>query len=285
MSGIVVSTPADISANSRRIGPQFGPPRRRRRFYSGSVDKSLRFLLACASACWLVAAVLGTLLVATAVQAAEGEAAVLSAPLAQQVQQLALAAGERAGDGGARIEVELGALDPRLHLAPCARIEPYLPTGSRPWGRTRVGLRCVQGRTPWNVYLPVTVKVFGTALVATAALPAGATLGPGDLREAEVDLAAAPGAAFTRAEAAVGRTLARSVGAGDTLRQTDLRARQYFAAGDTVQIRAIGRGYQVSGAGQALSPGLEGRPVRVRTDSGRIVSGVAVAEHRVEITL
>jgi flagella basal body P-ring formation protein FlgA len=47
----------------------------------------------------------------------------------------------------------------------------------------------------------------------------------------------------------------------------------------------VGSGYQVSGEGQALTPGLEGQTVRVRTDSGRVVTGQAVADHRVEIPL
>ena len=43
---------------------------------------------------------------------------------------------------GARVQALPGALDPRLNLAPCTRVEPYLPAGVPPWGRTRVGLRC-----------------------------------------------------------------------------------------------------------------------------------------------
>jgi flagellar basal body P-ring formation protein FlgA len=40
-----------------------------------------------------------------------------------------------------RPEIEVGALDTRLRLAPCQQVEPYLPRGSRLWGRTRIGLR------------------------------------------------------------------------------------------------------------------------------------------------
>ena len=65
----------------------------------------------------------------------------------------------------ARVEVVVGQLDPRLHLAPCERIEPYLPPNVRLWGKSRIGLRCTQGRTAWNVYLPIIVKVWGRALV------------------------------------------------------------------------------------------------------------------------
>src|SRR5688572_30171507 len=99
----------------------------------------------------------------------------LEAGVEQQVRALALAGTQQAG-AGFRVEVEVGRLDARLRLAPCQRIEPYLPANSRLWGRTRIGLRCAQGASPWNVFLPITVKVFGRALVAAAPLPVGTTL-------------------------------------------------------------------------------------------------------------
>jgi flagellar basal body P-ring formation protein FlgA len=212
---------------------------------------------------------------------AEQAAPAVVAELEQQVRQFTLEAGAAPG---LRLEVQVGSLDSRLRLAPCARVEPYLPAGTRLWGRTRIGLRCAQGGTPWNVYLPLTVKVFGRGLTAAAALPAGATLTATDLRAGEVDLADAA-APLLNPEAAVGRTLARPLTAGQTLHQGDLRARQWFAAGDTVQVTAIGSGFRVSGEGQALGPGLEGQPARVRTESGRVVVGMPVAERRLEVSL
>ena len=204
-----------------------------------------------------------------------------AAELEQQARQFVL---DSAATADARVEVEVGALDPRLRLAPCEKVEPYIPTGTRLWGRTRIGLRCVQGPTPWNVYLPLVVKVFGAGLTAAAALPAGAVLTAADLLPAEVDLA--DGAAPVLApNAAIGRALARPLAAGQTLRSADLRLRQWFAAGDTVQITAIGNGFRISGEGQALGPGLEGRPARVRLDGGRIVVARPVAERHVEIRL
>ena len=185
---------------------------------------------------------------------------------------------------GLRVEVEVGALDARLRLAPCQRVEPYLPVGTRLWGRTRIGLRCTEGPTLWNVYLPLTVKVFGPGLVAAAALPAGTALAAADLRPAEVDLAGGA-LALARPELAVGRTLARPLAPGQALHAADLRTRQWFAAGETVQISAVGDGFRVSGEGQALGPGLEGQPVRVRTDSGRVVTGLPVADRHLEIRL
>lgn len=207
------------------------------------------------------------------------------AGLGAQVQQMARDSAGRAGLGQARVEVEVGSLDPRLKLAPCQRIEPYLPTGVPAWGRTRVGLRCTQGTKLWNVTLPVTVHVYARSLVAQAALPAGTVLSAEHFAEAEVDLASAPGLPLAQVSQAVGRTLARPVAAGSALRPADLKVRQWFAAGETVRVVAGGPGWQVVTEAEALSPGLEGQPVRLRTTAGRLLQGRPVGDRQVEVLL
>ena len=79
--------------------------------------------------------------------------------------------------------------------------------------------------------------------------------------------------------------LARPLPAGAAVRQSDLKQRQWFAAGDTVQLVARGSGFSVTGEGQAMSAGIEGQTVRVRTDNGRMLSGQAVGLNRVEVQL
>ncbi len=207
------------------------------------------------------------------------------APLAQRVRELAMAAAPQAGPGITRVEVEVGEPDPRLRLAPCQDIRPYLPAQARLWGRTRVGLRCMAGPVRWNVFLPVTVKVYGPALVAALPLAAGHALELADLVMAEVDLADDAAGTLHDPSAVAGRTLARAVPAGQPVRSTQLRPRQWFAAGDTVKVVAAGTGFRVSGAGQALTPGVEGQPVRVRIDSGRVLTGMPVGERSVELML
>ncbi len=214
-----------------------------------------------------------------------GAVGTLDAATLQQIQALGEAASTGLAPGAVRVEIEASRLDPRLRLAPCQRIEPHLPPGAKAWGRTRVGLRCVDGPTPWNVYLPVTVKVFAPGLVAAVALPAGTALRAEQLQLAEVDWAAGRSPALADASRLVGRVLLRPLAAGTALRQDDLKQHQWFGAGDTVQVLAKGRGFSVSGEGQALSPGIEGRPVRVRTDNGRVLSGLAVGLNRVEVPL
>lgn len=232
----------------------------------------------------IAAAFFGLTLAAATTTAAEAN---LAPELAQQLQHMASLSAFATGSTvpGARVEVELGRIDPRLNLAPCTRIEPYLPTGVRLLGRSRIGLRCIEGAVRWNVYMPVTVRLFAPAWVARQALPEGTVLQAAHLMQAEVDLAASADPAFTNAASAIGRALARPLPAGQALRRSDLRARQFFQAGDLVRVVAVGAGYAISVDALAVSPGVEGQPARVRTDSGRILNGMPTAQRRVEVTL
>ena len=220
---------------------------------------------------------------ATAARAEGNTAAPLDATLLESVRSMAL--DKAAQPGAPRVELVIGQLDPRLHLAPCQRIEPYLPAGMRLWGKSRIGLRCTEGPTPWNVYLPITVKIFGRALVVPAGAHAGSMLTSADLAEAEVDLAEEFTAAVVDPQLAVGRVLAANLKPGQTLRAGHLKARQWFAAGETVKVVATGEGFTLESEAQALSNGVEGQPARVRTESGRVLTGVAAGERRVEVNL
>ena len=229
--------------------------------------RCLRFLLVC-----LLAGV-----------AALARAEALPASLQQQVRDFALA-GVRA-PSAPRIEVVVGRLDPRLRLAPCEQVEPYLLNNAPLWGRTRIGIRCQRGLSRWNVFLPVTVKVYGPALVAARPLPAGSVITAADLAQGEVDLAEDASSALVRDHLVLGRTLARPVAAGQGLRQAHLKARHWFAAGETVQVVASGPGFRAASVGQALTQGVEGQAVRVRTEGGRVLTGMPVAERRVEVSM
>ena len=192
--------------------------------------------------------------------------------VAQEVRQwMGTAALPQPSQGIRRVEVVPGRLDPRLRLAPCARVEPHLPPGARLWGATRVGLRCVQGKVPWNVYLPVTVKVWGPALVATRPLAQGSVLVAGDLRLEEVDIAADASPVLTTLEQTVGQRLNGALNTGQALRQSQLQKRLWFAAGDAVRVTARGEGFAVSQQGLALTPGIEGQATRVRTENGKVI--------------
>lgn len=210
---------------------------------------------------------------------------VLDPALIERVRQLAETAARAAAPPGTRVAVEIGALDARLRLAPCLQIQPYLPPGMAVWGKSRIGLRCTDGVARWNVTLPVRVAVFGRAVVASGPLPAGVNLSQEQLALADIDIAAEPGAVFTDPALLVGRVLARPLSASEAVRAPALKSRQWFAAGETVQVRVAGEGFAISSEAQAMSAGIEGQEVRVRFESGRVTSGRAVGERRVELVL
>ena len=188
---------------------------------------------------------------------------------------------ELAGFGG-RVEISVGQLDPRIALQPCAKIEPFLPPGARAWGRVNVGMRCREGAT-WTAYVPVTVKVFGTALAAAKSLVAGTVPGAADVEALETELTREPGTPVVDLKQLEGRVLARSLFPGQVLRIEQFRAAPAIAQGDQVKVVATGPGFTVTTDGEALAQALEGQAVRVKTDAGRIVSGTARSGRIVEL--
>ena len=178
-----------------------------------------------------------------------------------------------AAPSGGRIEVSVGSLDPRLQLAPCQRVEPYLLPGTRLWGRTSIGVRCIEGAN-WTVTLPVTVTIRGMAVVASEPMAAGNSAAINAVRIEEAELTRETGTPITDPAQLQGKTLMRGVAAGQVLRMEYFRSTPSVAVGDPVRIDMIGRGFLIQAEGQALAAGSEGQPLRVRTESGRIVAGV-----------
>jgi flagella basal body P-ring formation protein FlgA len=193
--------------------------------------------------------------------------------------QLARHAAEQLAPPAARIVVTPGALDARLRLAPCAQVLAHLAPGQPVWGHTRIGLRCAA--PAWQVYLPVQVQVFAPAWVSAVPLPAGARIMRLQWTSREADWSAPGGAPVAELDEA--RTLARPITAGQALRNADLTPRRWFDSGESVSVIAQGTGFAVRTEGRALNHGIEGVPVRVRTESGRIVEGRATALGRVEL--
>jgi flagellar basal body P-ring formation protein FlgA len=184
-----------------------------------------------------------------------------------------------------RYSVEVGAADGRLRLAPCGNVEAYLPPGARLWGRNRVGVRCVDGVSRWNITLPVQVQAWGKAWVLRGNVAVGSTVTASDVLEQEVDWAEDNRPVLSDPALWDGQTAARLLSTGQTLRDGMVRPTQVFQAGATVKVIAKGPGFRVSSEAQALSAGVVGQLARVRMDNGRVTSGLVLDVNTVEITL
>jgi len=197
----------------------------------------------------------------------------------------AVASAQSAGPAALRMDVTVGSLDSRLKLAACGNIEPYLPPGSRLWGKTRIGLRCVDGMSRWNVSLPVTVNAFGKAWVIKGQVPAGTALTAADVVEVEVNWAEEASPVLRDPALWMGQIATRLLNTGQTLRQGMVKPAQVFQAGVQVRVQAQGAGFQVTSDAQALSAGVVGQPARVRMENGRVTSGTVLDARTVQIDL
>lgn len=203
----------------------------------------------------------------------------------KQLERLAESAAQAALPPQGSVDIVMGEADPRLRLAACQQVEPYLPSGQTLWGRSRLGLRCVQGAVKWSITVPVQVRVFAPAWVAAQPLPVGTQVQAEHLSRQRVELSAQTSPAFAQAEPPVGRTLQKPLLAGEALRHAHLKPRQWFAAGEPVRLLLSGEGFSVQVDAQALAAGLEGQPARVRLDGGRVLQAWPVAERRAEVLL
>ena len=189
------------------------------------------------------------------------------------------------GSSPLRMVVTVGELDSRLRLAPCARVEPYLPVGTRLWGKTRLGLRCLEGSTKWNVFLPIAVKAYGQAWVVKGQVSAGTALTQGDVMEAEVDWAEQREAIISNPDQWLGQVANRALSSGQALRQGMIRPAQVFRAGAQVRVLAQGTGFSITSDGQALSAGVVGQSARIKMDNGHVMSGEVLDSRTVRLEI
>lgn len=181
-----------------------------------------------------------------------------------------------------KVSFDLGAVDTRLNLPPCAAPEAFLPPGARLWGKATVGVRC-SGSRPWTIYIPVSVTVLAGVVAAARPLVAGRPIEIGDLFVQEADLGRLPIAVITDPQQAVGRVATISIAAGQPLRHDLLRSPPVIRQGQSVTLRARGAGFKVSALGRAVNTVAEGQVAQVRTSSGRTISGIARVGAIVEV--
>jgi len=137
-----------------------------------------------------------------------------------------------------RVEIQVDTPDARLRPLACASFEPFLPAGTRLWGRATVGVRCAGGRST-TLFVAVRIRVFAPAVVAVRPLAAGQVLSAADLRVEETEVAQ-PGF-LSRIEQAQGQRLVVAVNAGFPVRQEMLASSKSSPRGTRSSCASRGR--------------------------------------------
>jgi flagella basal body P-ring formation protein FlgA len=182
-----------------------------------------------------------------------------------------------------KIDITVAPAFPRGLMA-CTALEPFMPTGSRLWGRMTVGVRCA-GERPWTIYLQARVALHATYYLAARAMAPGEVLTAADLVARDGDLTGLPQAVVTDPSQAVGSVSLVRIAGGMPLRRDMLKSASAIAIGQTVRVVAAGDGFSISAEGSAMNNASPGQQVRVKTANGQIISGIVKDGATVEIQL
>lgn len=200
---------------------------------------------------------------------------------------------------GAVATIHVTPPDPRRVLAPCVRMLGFVPPGARLVGKTLVGIRCLEGAN-WETFLTADIRVEAPVWQTTHALRAGDIIGAADLKSVRAPLttadleAAAPATRQSpqaqglatidgRAPAPLGRIVQRPVAMGRALATSDLREPGHVNPGDPVRVVYKGAGFSVSSEGRSVGAADPGAGILIRLESGTLVNGTLLADHRVEL--
>ena len=181
------------------------------------------------------------------------------------------------------VKVEVGQIDKRITLPKCAKLEPFMPPGSRLWGKTSVGVRCDEQES-WTIYVQAEVKIMANVLHIARPVSRDQTMDYGDVAFQIVNLTQMPEGVLTEYSQVVGKIAVTNLTTGQPLRQNMLRSPYVILRGQNVKLMVNGRGFSVSSEGHALSDAAEGQVVQVRNPSGRIISGLARHNSIVEVS-
>ena len=180
---------------------------------------------------------------------------------------------QASGQSG-QVQVSVGEVDKRLNLQACDSLSPYLPPGSKPWGKITLAVRCL-APSPWLVYIQANVQVTADYYVAANSLVQGQVISMADLSKVKGDISKLPAGVITTPEQAIGKSMQVSIPSGSVLRLDALKSPAVVQQGQSVRVISNGPGFQVTTDAIALNNAADGQIAKARTNSGQTISGVA----------
>ncbi|HLF10068.1 MAG TPA: flagellar basal body P-ring formation chaperone FlgA [Gammaproteobacteria bacterium] len=178
--------------------------------------------------------------------------------------------------------VEVVAVDERLKLPVCPQPLQTHSQGTLRNGQGTVAVSC-GGPQPWRLFVPVRAFAQVEVLIARRSVQAGEVLAAADLASSLRSSASLPYEYLTGPEQALGLTVRRTIPAGTVLVPGALDHPQLIERGALVTLVSGAGAVVVKTEGVALEAAKLKQRVRVRSQSGRIVEGVAEAANQVRV--
>ncbi len=207
------------------------------------------------------------------------------AQVVQTVRQFIQA--QTAGYPG-EVVIQIQPLDARIKVAACEQIEAFSLPSSRLWGKSHVGVRCLQltppaATTPWTLYVQADIQVWGEYAVLATPVSQGSRLSADMVNMQRGDLSKVPSGVVTERALLEGKQAIMNMPLGTVLRPEMLKALPVVLQGQTVQVVSRGDGFVVSTDGMAMQAAAVGQLVDVKVSSGQTVKGIAKASGKVEV--
>lgn len=165
----------------------------------------------------------------------------------------------------------------------CSQLSARLPRGQRLRSRTSVEVRC-QAPETWKTRVPAEMAIHGYYYVPNRPVEAGDTLSLDDLIGREGDILSLGRGVAIDPSRIIGHIAIQRIPQGVPIKLRALRSPESIPRGRHVRIEAHGRGFVITGEGQAMQAGAPGDRIRVRTPSGRIVTGTIIDSTTVSVT-
>lgn len=189
-------------------------------------------------------------------------------------------------ENGHTVDYALGAMDPRLNLAPCADAISAQFNGD-PWTTTQPTLLVsCDGSRPWRMFLPISLTIEGTVYAASQPIGRGQRLTAAQVAAQPGELNNSRRPPITRLEDLVGKEMTRSINRGTVLTSDLIVEPDTVQRGDHVMIVARSGSFSVRTRGKALANGQQGEQILVENlSSQRRVRARIIAPGMVEIPM
>ena len=186
---------------------------------------------------------------------------------------------------GYRTEYEIGNIDPRLQRNSCEDGLTFdLKRPPLEGERNTLSIQC--SAPAWQLFLNVTVKVFGQKIVAKEPLPKNSVIQMRHLKFTEQQVNKQRYAAYTDPKQVIGMTLRRSIRAGADFKPSYLRPADLVQRGDEVIIIAKSSSISIQMKGEALDSGAYGEQIKVKNKSSeRIIVAQVIDSGTVSILM
>ena len=170
-----------------------------------------------------------------------------------------------------------------LNLASCNKLAISVPGGpSSINGNIRVGVKCLQANG-WTIFLSANVQQKKTYFVAKRQIPYGEILKAEDLVPAQDFPDNIPMDAVFDLRQAVGRGVVEIVEKNTAILSRHFSNQAVISNGQAVKVLVQGSGFKVTSDGKALGNASVGQFVKIKLNSGQVVTAVAKTQGFAEI--